>query len=94
MIKGIERAALAIAYDNGMINRSEPEIDFLWNVVGYIVGVKHPNKKSWQKIDKWLLELSDYDLNTLCCGEYEAAQIILICAPKGTDELLAAIGNL
>ena len=92
-VEGIERAALSIAYDNGMINRSESEVDFLSNV-GALVAEQHRNKKTWQAINMWLLELSDYDLNTVCCGEYDASQIILIQAPKGTDKLLNLIAEL
>lgn len=64
---GIKKAALEIAYDNGMINRAQSEAEFL-EAVDEVIGADGVDLADLVKIDTYLLSLSDDQMNDLCCG--------------------------
>lgn len=84
---GIKRAALEIAYDNGGINRDRSEKTMLKECDNFLDS--HP-EEMLQPIDKWLSELSEDDLSTVCAGEESDAKALLETAPPFTEFLLNA----
>ena len=64
---GIKAAALAIAYDNGMINRFQTETEFLEDV-DEVIGADGVDLADLIKIDAYLLSLSEKQMDDLCCG--------------------------
>ena len=65
---GIKAAALAIAYDNGQINRFCSEETRL-KKVDEVIGADGVDLADLIKIDTYLLSLSEQQMNDLCCGE-------------------------
>lgn len=92
MLPNIKRAALLIAYDNGMINRKQSEEQYLELVEKAISEFSF----SSEEIDTWLLSLTNGELNTICCGEVSDAQFVLEeqKAPAGTVDLLDRMFDL
>jgi hypothetical protein len=84
----IKKAALHIAYDNGCINRDEPEERALAHAELALSG--HP-AEALHAIDTWLSHIPDADLETICMGEHSDAQKLLATAPPITDLLLTQI---
>jgi len=79
---GLKKAALKIAYDNGMIHRHYTEEEWLKStdqVIG-ADGVYHDDLQIWSD---WLETLSDENLSTLCCGESSEIDKLISKAPKG-----------
>lgn len=87
---GLKKAALEIAYDNGMINRLETEESFLKSL-DYTLGAEGVYHEDLQTWSNWLETLSEETLNELCCGDEEAIAKIIKEAPKG--ELLNGLLN-
>lgn len=103
-IDGIYRAAIEIAYDNGGINRTRGEDDVRADVKKWLsdlytkirhTGYRIPDTRRdrLEATNKWLLELSQGDLEIVCGGEEKEQLAILACAPTGTKELLANMFN-
>lgn len=69
----IKKAALSIAYDNGMINRDNSEEQYLACVEEVLKG------GTWflAQIEACLQVLSDEDLDTVCCGDEEERKELL-----------------
>jgi hypothetical protein len=97
---GITKAALSIAYDNGGINRFRSEADCLHELAEYIdrewLSADHTGLRTilWANLinmDRWIDELSDEQLETVCNGEETEVKAAMIAAPYGTDELLNGI---
>lgn len=82
---GITRAARAIAYDNGGVNRTRSELQMLRDLSRWLD--KQP-QEPLTDIDAWLSRLSDDDLETVCAGEASEAAVLLKGAPPFTDKLL------
>lgn len=83
---GIRKAALAIAYDNGGINRVRSERQMLREFNKWLA--RNSLEPYLPAINEWLSGLSNDDLSTVCGGEYSEAQAILDSAPPFTDSLL------
>lgn len=88
---GIKKAALLIAYDNGLINREESENLFL-DRVDSILGADGVYLEDLKKIDMFLLSLSDEDIDTLCCGLHEDSEPI-VQKFEGDQEKLVGLLN-
>ncbi|WGH24453.1 hypothetical protein EAb13_CDS0035 [Acinetobacter phage EAb13] len=82
----IVKAALEIWYDNGMINRQEPESEKLELLNKWLPTL---DQQKLADIEKTLAALKHDDLVTVCCGEEtEAAEI---CADEATNDFLNQI---
>lgn len=79
---GIRKAALEIAYDNGMINRECSEDAWLKSL-DPVLGAEGVTDEDLDRLDAWLLGLSDADLDTLCSGEERDAEGIEADCPTG-----------
>lgn len=66
----IEKAALLIWYDNGMINRQEPEAEKL-DLLRKWLEKLDADKLAY--IDNVLSRLTEHQLDTVCCGEESEA---------------------
>ncbi len=86
---GILRATLAIAYDNGGVNRDRPERAVRDALVLYLAG--YPTQALLDPIDAWLSGLSDEALETCCAGEDTDRATLLAGAPDGANALLNEI---
>lgn len=64
----IQKAAIIIALDNGMINRFCSEKEFLENAAGAIFADGVP-EEDVRQLETFLSGLSEEDLETICCGE-------------------------
>lgn len=62
----IVKAAKEIWYDNGMINRLEPEAEKIALLLDWLQTI---DSKLLELIELELSKLSDEDLHTVCCGE-------------------------
>ena len=98
--RGIRKAALAIAYDNGVINRDSSEEEYLKRVASYVqanwLDANHAGLRAilyahLREIDAWLDNLSENALETVCAGEETEVKVALKNAPVGTDKLLNGI---
>lgn len=70
----IEKAALLIWYDNGMINRQEPEAEKLDMLRRWLFKL---DQDKLAYIDNCLARLTESQLDTVCCGaEHEAEGLI------------------
>ncbi len=88
---GIERAAILIARDSGGINRLRSEEDVLFECCVWLVKQLERSdevESGLLAIDEWLADLSDEQIETVCCGEEREQQAVLMSAPPFTDELL------
>lgn len=68
--KFIEKAALLIWYDNGMINRQEPEAEKIDLLRRWMSGL---DQDILAYIDDALSRLTEHQLNTVCCGQEHLA---------------------
>lgn len=85
--KNIIKASKEIWYDNGMINRIEPESEKVELLVNWLQTI---DNKKLDKMELELSNLSDGDLFTLCCGEeYEQDRL----SSKELNEFLEMIFN-
>lgn len=66
----IRKAALEIAYDNGMINRGESEAEFLEKALGALCAEGVP-VLDVIRLEMFLKTLNNEDLVTLCNGEHD-----------------------
>ena len=83
--KGIKRAALEIAYDNGGINIYRSERKMVGELERFLA--KQPIE-ILPAIDSWLAGLSNEELSNVCCGEHTEMQAAMAFAPPFTDQLL------
>lgn len=85
-LPGIRRAALVIAYDNGMINAQEPEDAFLASVEE-VLGAEGVTDEDLHQLDSWLQGLPEEELEVVCVGEAEEmATLVAGCPLGGPDE--------
>lgn len=89
---GIQKAALCIACDNGMINRLEPAEEFLAKVSALISIPDFDDDIA--AVEAWLTSLSEQDLETFCTGESEDAHQIGLTSPPSTVIIAEEIFNL
>lgn len=88
---GIYRAALEICLDNGGINRWRPVFKQRQEFEDWIAWKERTQKiQNLCEIDDWLKELSDADLNMICCSPPEECEDLWKKAPDGTNALLNA----
>lgn len=80
--KGIREIALIIAYDNGMVNRFEPEAKFIENCEQIISDRNQFATIDIIDLDMWIKTLSDEDKETLAAGEHTDVMAIEARAPK------------
>lgn len=66
---GIRKVALEIAYDNGMIDRDNPEEAFLQKV-DEIVAADGVDYSVLKQIDDWINTLSEEEIQILAVGEH------------------------
>ncbi len=92
---GLVKAALEIGYDNDVINRTWTEESFLEEIDAEIFfeheyELSEMDLQSWSN---WLDSLPEEQLKTVCCGECEEAEKILVNCPSrsGLEELLELI---
>lgn len=91
---GITKAALAISYDNGGINRDRSEALMLNELRRFLNNHVLPcglRGALLKEIDEWLATLDDESLDIVCCGEQSEQDEILGVSPAHTDEILTAI---
>lgn len=84
----ISRAALAISYDNGGINRDRPKTRMLATLDQFLAA---QDGDSLPRIDAWLATLSADDMETVCAGEETDRLAILQSSPPGTEEMLVKV---
>lgn len=82
ILHNLGRAAVLIAYDNGMINRHT----FQDVVINEMLHSASKTGENLYAVDSFLGELSDEELETLCCGE----QGVVSC-PENVDIVLNAM---
>ena len=85
---GFTAATLEIARDNGAINRFQTESAVLKRLAKFL---KEQEAGQVHDAEKWLVSLSQDDLETVCSGEHGEAQAIVQNAPPFTDTLLNQI---
>lgn len=68
----IQKAALAIAYDNGMVNRGTTEAEFLHRVDKVL-----QHEPQLKAVESVLASFTEEQLDTLCTGE-EQEQLALL----------------
>lgn len=78
--EAIKKAALHIAYDNGMVNRFTTEEEFLAGVEG-VLGAYGVTQDEVDSFEAWLAELPEQDLETLCVGEHSEQEEIAKSCP-------------
>lgn len=79
----LHKAALHIAYDNGMVHRAMPESTWLYSLDA-VLGSS--DSSDLDTLEKWLSTLSPEDLETLCVGELEDMnRITTTCPTSGPD---------
>lgn len=88
----IRKAALNIAYDNGMVNRDMPEPEFLRRVDA-VVGADGVNHKDLVAINSVLSAFSDEQLDTLCTGE-EQEQGALMAGQPLKSKILGLLNDI
>jgi len=81
----IHRAALAIAIDNGGLNRWRSEKQIHKEIAAWLA--KQPDDLL-KPIDEWLGRLSQEQFEMACSGAEDDAVALLSTAPPFTDELL------
>jgi len=81
---GITMAVLAIAFDNGGIHRFRSEEQFRAELNAFLAS----QTIALGPIDRWLANLPQDDLQTVCTGDRDEAKAILATAPPGTDGFL------
>lgn len=89
---GIERATVAMAYDNGCINRDRSEAALLVALNLWLIEEAETEfgmtPERLGEIDVWLARLSDEDLHIVVAGEDTEQETALTGAPPQTDLLL------
>lgn len=66
--QGIRKVALAIGYDNGVINREFQEPDYLLAVEA-VLGAEGVYEDELTVLDTWINTLTPEEVETLACGE-------------------------
>lgn len=77
---GLKKAALDIAYDNGMINRCCPEDDWLRSL-DPVLGADGVYDADLERWSEWLLTLSEDELSVVAAGEETEMLAIMANAP-------------
>lgn len=91
-LKAVKKAALAVAYDNGLVHRYRPEQDFL-DRVWALCSTKDPI--ALLVYEYFLRAIGDADLETLCCGEDEdQKKLAALCPRPGLTEFLNEVFEL
>lgn len=85
---GIYRAALAIAIDNGGINRWRSKENMQGEYSTWLRQQHQQNAEFLKAASDWLAALSEEDLETVACGEHTEAEALLKNAPAKTGDLL------
>jgi len=80
----IKKAALAIAYDNGMINRFEPEEKYLDACLS-VIGAEGVYEEDIIALEEFLSGLSETDFNNVCYGDSVDMEAVEAQAPKNSD---------
>lgn len=88
---GIEKAALAISYDNGLVRWDRSEAKVKRELAAFISRQGAFNSAELEDIEVWLSSISEDQLNTVCAGEATEADKLLAGAPAKTGDLLNAI---
>lgn len=82
---GIERATVAMAYDNGCINRDRPEERLKQDLAKWLAldaGSKFGlTPEQLEQIDAWLAQLENDRIDMLVAGGEDEQEMLLICAP-------------
>lgn len=78
---GLKRAALEIAYDNGMINRFEPKAEYLSSLDQVLADYFPADLETWSK---WLNDRSDEAIQIITCGETTEMEALMAIAPTST----------
>lgn len=88
----ILRVALLIAYDNGMVNRGEPEDDFVKTTASILGGVP---LIELIRLEAFLKTLNNIELNIIATGDYLQSQKLIQKAsnPEFADTLFNRIFN-
>lgn len=83
---GMKKAALALAYDNGMINRHESEEQWLAKVAPLL---ENKPLMSLARLEVWLQGLTDEQVSVLVAGEQTEMKALVAEAPdpEFTDAL-------
>ena len=81
----IKKAALEVAYDNGMINRGESEEQFLERAMGALCADGVP-VMDVIRLEMFLNLCSDDDLVKLCTGDQVEIAVIEVFAPQSLVE--------
>ncbi len=79
---GIKRALVAIAYDNGMVNREQTEWLALYDM--FLAVTKKYTTLQIADVNRQLAALSDEQLDEVCCGGREGNDPN---PPAGIDQL-------
>lgn len=83
---GLRKAALEIAYDNGLINRFVGEKDYLKSL-DEVLGAEGVYEADLQAWDEWLESLDEDDLLTVATGdEYDMGEILAKAPTSGSNE--------
>ena len=81
---GIKKAALLIAYDNGIINRLKPEQQWLESLDA-VLGTNSVAEEDLDWFDQWLLSLDETNFHTACCGEETDMKKVADMAPSSRN---------
>lgn len=97
-LPGVRKALVSMALDNGAINRNRHEEELVAAFSKYLAQTMpiHAGLRSVEiahliAIDRWLDNLSEEDLDTVCRGEENEVKEFLKDAPEDTQVLLTEI---
>ena len=79
MTKNIKKAVLLIGVDNGIINRTCTENNWLGRVEKAVIKTASPS--TLDKVENFLGSLTESEFETVCCGEVDEADAILDTSP-------------
>ena len=89
----LRKAALIIAYDNGIINRQEPEAEFLENAMGALCADGVPTSEI-AELEAFLATLTEEELSTVCVGFDDEVDAIEARCPNSSVEPSAKLTRL
>lgn len=76
----LTKAALEVAYDNGMVHRDCTEGQFLERQDSVLSSV---DASDLSRLEHWLSGLSEEDMSVLCTGDQDDAEIVMQSCPTG-----------
>ena len=79
----IKEAALNIAYENGVVNRTTTETEVLENLDEII---DSHNNEDLNTIDRWLCGLDEVDFENLTTGDVDSAEFIMEGCPMDAGD--------